>query len=181
MKLAAFFLIAGLLAAQEKDQQRQRGQSGPPDQSQSWTRGRLGSQNPAPGKVLTLEGILVDASCGDRSAMNLTKAPDPPQLAGGPPAKPSAEHAQHEHDPAAHQSDRSCAITGATRGFALLTNDGRLLNLNEGGNTLAAQALHANPAGRAMLNGTGGAIKPRAAIRGRIHGDRIVVEEIVKL
>jgi hypothetical protein len=32
-----------------------------------------------------------------------------------------------------------------------------------------------------MLNGTGGPIKPRAAIRGRIHGDRIVVEEIVKL
>ena len=46
MKLAAFFLMAGLLAAQEKDQRRQRGQSGPPDQSQSWSRGRLGSQIP---------------------------------------------------------------------------------------------------------------------------------------
>ena len=43
------------------------------------------------------------------------------------------------------------------------------------------RVIHANPAGRAMLNGTGGPIKPRAAIRGRIHADRFVVEEIVKL
>ena len=53
MKLAAFFLMAGLLAAQEKDQQPQRGQSGPPDQS--WTRGRLGSQIPL--IVITNRGL----------------------------------------------------------------------------------------------------------------------------
>jgi hypothetical protein len=134
MKLAAILLMTGLLAAQD----------------QSWTRGRLGAPAPRPGKLTTLEGILLDASCSDRSAP-------------------------------AHSPDRLCAITRATRGFALLTKDGRLLNLNEGGNTLAVHALHANPAGRAMLNGTGGGIKPPVTLRGRIHGDRVIVEKIVKL
>lgn len=189
MKLAAFLLMAGLLGAQEKDRARPRGQSGPPDESQSWTRGRLGTQNPAPGKLTNLDGLLVDASCDDRSALNLNKRPDPAQLASvqsaertAPAAKaPVDAHAEHPHDPATHQTDRSCAITGATRAFALLTKEGRLLNLSEGGNTLAMQALHANPDGRAMLNGTGGGIKPQVTVRGRVHGDRVIVEKIVKL
>jgi hypothetical protein len=153
MRLAATFVVAGLLAAQDT----------------SWTRGRLGAPAPRPGKVTMLEGLLVDASCPDRSASNLRQPPELPPPAALP------------NDPAAHQADRSCAITRATRGFALLTKDGRLLNLNEGGNTLAMQALHAIPDGRAMLNGTGGGIKPKVTLRGRVHGDRVIVEKIVKL
>ena len=135
-------------------------------QDQSWTRGRLGAPSPRPGKVTILEGALLDASCRDRSAPNLKKPPDPP-----PPPD----------DPAVHQIAPSCAITRATRGFALLTRDGRFLNLNEGGNTLALHALHASPSGRAMLNGNSGGIKPQVTLRGRVHGDRLIVEKIVKL
>ena len=79
------------------------------------------------------------------------------------------------------QPDRSCAVNGATRGFALLMPDGRLLNLDEGGNTMAIQGIHSIPAGRAMLNGTGGALKPQVTLRGRVQGDRLIVEKILKI
>ena len=176
MKFLTLVLAGAALFAQESQRHKQRGQSGPPDESQSWTRGRLGSQGPLPGKPVTLDGVLVDASCEDRSALNLAR-----------PAEQQAAHAQGSeaapavHDHSAHQTDRSCAVTGGTRGFALLMKEGRLLNLDEGGNTMVIQGLHANPEGRAMLNGTGGGIKPRATIRGKVHGDRFIVEQIVKL
>jgi hypothetical protein len=173
-----------------RNQDRQRGQTHPPDESQSWTRGRLGTQRPIPGKPDTFNGILIDASCDDRSAYNLSKPPEQPNLAAPPnaersapaaPAPPADVAAHHTPDAVTRQPDRSCAVTGATRGYAILTTEGRLLNLDEGGNTLVTQGLHANPEGRAMLNGKAGGIKPRVTLRGRVHGDRLIVDQIVKL
>ncbi len=145
-----------------------------------------------------ISGTLIDAACEDRSALNLQQPAAPPNLASQPPSRPmpaagvkvDAKTLQKERaDAMAHQnpdvlmrqSDRSCAVTGATRGFALLMSNGRLVNLDEGGNTLALQAIQSTPEGRAMLNGTGGAMKPQVTFRGRVQGDRVIVERILKL
>lgn len=76
------------------------------------------------------------------------------------------------------QQDPTCAITAATHGFALLLDNGRLLNLDEGGNTLAAQAIQSSTAGRAMLNGMGPGVKPRVTVTGRPQGDHLIVENL---
>lgn len=74
--------------------------------------------------------------------------------------------------------DPSCGITGETSAYAVLTDGGRLLNLDHGGNTKAGQAIHSNAAGRDMLNGKIPAIKPKVTIRGRVEGDRATVENL---
>src|SRR3712207_2011774 len=142
MRLAVLALAALSLFGQQhqdrnsaKNQDRDRGQTRPPDESQSWTRGRLGTQAPLPEKSSTYNGTLIDATCDDRSAYNLGRAPE-----------------QRQNEEQIRQNDRTGSITGATRGFALLTEKGRLLNLDEGGNTFANQALYASDAGRAMMN-----------------------------
>jgi len=76
------------------------------------------------------------------------------------------------------QPDPSCAITGATRGFAFLLPDGRLVNLDEGANTYAMEAIMATPGGRAMMNGTRPGLKLRAQIRGRLSSDRLAVDSL---
>jgi len=179
MRLAVFALAAASLFGQIQDkhaadnQNRDRGQTRPADESQSWTRGRLGAQAPLPEKSGTYNGILIDATCSDRTALNLGRAPEQHETAQPDPKT------EQPPDTAARMPDRSCAITGGTRGFALLTADGRLLNLDEGGNTYANQALYSSAAGRAMMNGTGGGVKPQSTIRGRVQGDRLIVEKIL--
>ncbi len=78
----------------------------------------------------------------------------------------------------ARQTDPSCAVTGGTRAFALLMNNGRLLNLDEGGNTFALQSVQSSDAGRSMLNGKAAGFKPKAAIKGRVRGDKLIVENL---
>ncbi|HWB84712.1 MAG TPA: hypothetical protein VG675_11275 [Bryobacteraceae bacterium] len=76
------------------------------------------------------------------------------------------------------QMDAGCAITGATHGFAVLLDNGRFLNLDQGGNTYAALAVQSSTAGKAMLNGQGPGVKPRVSIVGRIFGDRLMVDTL---
>jgi len=88
---------------------------------------------------------------------------------------------QHQvADLRARAGDLTCAITGATKAFAILLDDGRLLNLDEAGNTLALEAIQSSSAGRAMLNGNGPALKPKVTVKGIIHGDRLLVSQIVR-
>jgi hypothetical protein len=182
MKCLTFLPAALALLAQDKDRQRPRGQSGPPDESQSWTRGRLGTHNPIPGKLITMNGILIDASCDDRTAMNLARPPEKPPAEAADTHGAHAGSADRSENAHVHPSDdRTCAVTKGTRSFAFLMTEGRLLNLDEGGNTMVVQALSANPDGRAMLSGEAAGIKPRVSLRGRVHGDRFIVEKIVKL
>ena len=179
-------------SASSENQVRERGQTRPADESQSWTRGRLGTQAPIPYKLQNVSGILVDASCDDRSSLNLRQrpAPDiapPPNprapVAADPRSREAAERAgvtPHENaDLRTRQPDPSCAVNGGTRAFALLLPNGRLLNLDEGGTTLVWQRLNSLPQGRAMLNGAGPAFKPQFTLRGRVNGDRLIVDRIV--
>jgi hypothetical protein len=94
----------------------------------------------------------------------------------------SERHEVLEHqvpDLIGRQVDPTCAITGATHGFALvLTGNGRMLNLDEGGNTFANEALQGSPDGRAMMQGKGGGMKPLAVVKGNIHGDKLIVQSL---
>jgi hypothetical protein len=76
------------------------------------------------------------------------------------------------------QMDPTCAITGATHSFSIVLNQGRMLNLDDGGNTFATEAVNGSAAGRAMLNGNGGGFKPGVTIKGRIRADKIVVQSL---
>jgi len=76
------------------------------------------------------------------------------------------------------QPDDSCAISGDTKAFALLTDKGRLLNLDGGGNTWAWQAVQSTDAGRANLNGTGPAFKPHVTVKGQIWADQLIVQSL---
>lgn len=76
------------------------------------------------------------------------------------------------------QMDPTCAITGNTHGFAVILGDGRMLSLDDGGNTYANVAIQGSAAGRAMLNGNGGGLKPQVAIKGRMRGEQVVVQSL---
>ncbi|MBV8906658.1 MAG: hypothetical protein JOZ22_23700 [Acidobacteriia bacterium] len=78
----------------------------------------------------------------------------------------------------ARQPDMSCAITGDIKAFALLTDKGRLLNLDPGGNTWAFELVQSTDAGRSLLNGMGSSLKPHVAVKGQIWADELIVESI---
>jgi len=144
----------------------------------------------------------MDAGCRDRTNLNLRQPVVPlPQQNNASPAggddqkggvsakgvSVTPETADRERDGVtdqlhpdalARQEDLSCAVTGGTSNFSLLLDDGRLLNLDQGGNTLANQVIQSTTAGRAMLNGTGPAMKLRVSVRGVIRGDEIRATKI---
>ena len=143
----------------------------------------------------TIRGVLIDASCRDFSRFNLSQ---PPQALPAPVkdanAKPGggatasgitvdartldAERADampHQvADLASRQSDPTCAIKGDTHAYAVLLADGRVADLDEGGNTFADAAVKADPQGRAMLSGQGPGFKPIVVVTGRVQGSKIV-------
>jgi len=142
-------------------------------------------------------GLLVDAGCHDRSDFNLHLAPEsfPDSLAvqilarrtsGFQIALPPRFLESERADVMAHrvpdlrtrQMDPTCAVTADTREFALLLEDGGLLNLDPGGTTLAWQEILATAPGRAMLHGQGPGLKPYASISGRQEGSTLVVNRI---
>lgn len=154
---------------------------------------------------LTLEGVLVDASCKDRSRANLTTPPE--SLSAAMPVQPTAASGSSggnggvsaqgvsvdaktvaaergdvlEHqakDLATRQFDPTCAVTGGTSAYAVLLSNGRLLDLDEGGNTLASEAVLQSANGRAMLNGNAYGFKPQVKLTGRVRGDRIIVTQL---
>jgi len=171
-----------------------RDQTRPADETQTLDRGRPAHKE-LPGS-LTWNGTLVDAGCRDRTNLNLHQAPEPGP-APVPSAQPANEISAHgitvnrktlaaeRSDITPHQvpdmisreADPTCAITGGTRAFALLLDSGRLVNLNEGGNTLAIEALQSSAAGWALLAGTGAGLKPRVTVEGRLRDDRILVDK----
>jgi hypothetical protein len=178
---------------------RQRGQT-PVQEGQTMNRGRVGWQPMMPMNQQTVSGILIDASCEDRSSLNMrsTPLPLPPTQ---PPAQPpgaassagisvNAQTLEKERadvmphlvpDVRTRQEDPTCAVTAATSLYAVLTDSGRLLNLDQGGNTLMSQAISGDPRGRAMLNGQGPGIKPRVAVKGWIVDDKVIVDSIVSV
>jgi hypothetical protein len=77
------------------------------------------------------------------------------------------------------QLDPTCAITAATASYAIvLTADGRMLNLDDGGNTFANEAVLGSTVGRTMMGGNGGGFKPAAMVKGSIHADKVLVQSL---
>jgi hypothetical protein len=202
MKPLALFLLSFTLLAQRTANQnmvRQRGQTPVQDERETMTRGRIGSQQMMPLNEITVTGILVDASCEDRTSLNMRSRPLalPPaaaaQSAGAVSASGvsiGAQTVQQERadvlahlvpDVVARQQDPSCAVTASTSGYAMLTDSGRLLNLDQGGNTLVSAAILGSPGGRAMLNGQGPGIKPRTSVKGWILDDKVIVDRILTM
>ncbi len=187
-----------------ENQERDRGQTPTADETQTLDRGRIGTQGSVPPKPVMLHGILVDAGCRNRSSLNLKRSPEsvantaPAGMANRSDKNSTGGESAHgitvdqktidaersdvmEHqvlDLRSRQMDPTCAVTGATRGFALLTDNGRLLDLDEGGNSKAVEAVQASDAGRKMLSGAAPGFKPRATIKATIHGDRAMVDQL---
>jgi len=154
----------------------------------------------------TIQGVLVDAGCADRSGWNLDLPPE--QLTTAQPAQPAPtgpqatkgdEAAQSNGisidsktagterqdvtmvmstELAARQTDPTCAIKANTRAFAVLLPNGRLLDLDDGGNTYAALAVQHTPQGRAMINGKGPGFKPKVKVSGEVQGDRMLTQRL---
>jgi hypothetical protein len=192
--VSVLFCMVGF-AQQQTRQAERRGQVG----TEGVPKANKGRAETAHQKGKELHGILVDASCQDRSSLNLRQVPvslagsETPNNAGAVSAKGvtvdsntadrerSDAIAKQTADLRTRQQDPTCAVAGATVSFAVLLDDGRLLNLDEGGNTMAGQAIHVSPAGHAMLNGSASPFKPGITLLGRPERDRIVVERIIKL
>jgi hypothetical protein len=162
-------------------------------------------EKPKPIPPAVFHGVLLDGGCRDFSKSNLNKAPL--SVAASSPAEtPQAAAAAQANGPRAafgitvdaqtlaaertdvmphqvadllsRQSDPTCAIKGNTRAYALLLDNGRLLDLDEGGNTYATVAVGDSAAGRAMLTGQAPGLKPRATVKGRVQGDKIVAVSV---
>ena len=77
------------------------------------------------------------------------------------------------------QLDPTCAITAATHAYAIvLDSNGRMLNLDDGGDTYANEAVLGSAVGRAMMTGDSGGFKPQAMIKGNIHADIVSVKSL---
>jgi hypothetical protein len=143
--------------------------------------------------AVSWSGTLLDAGCTDRSLQNLRAQPTQ-TLATSKPAQKSPDGITvtpqvtksergdtvwaHTPDHASRYSSASCAVTADTKSFMLLLPDGTLLNLDEGGNTLALEAFQDSPAGHTILNGKVGGLKPQATILGVRSGDRLQTRSI---
>jgi len=142
-----------------------------------------------------IHGTLLDAGCTDRSTLNLRRPPTTfqasvpvqaqPVSAHGITVDPKTAHSERadvlEHmvrDIPARQSDPTCGVTGGTRAYAVLLDSGQLLDLDEGGNTLAAEAVFATREGRDLINGKAFGFKPRVTIQGRVGGGKIMVDRM---
>jgi hypothetical protein len=196
---AILFVLAATLLAQNPNP-REKTHIRDPKQSTEY--GRLGKQDINSAGVITLSGILVDAGCRDRSLRNLRQPPPPREQQLPPDANKSqtntgsvsaegvtvsAQTLESERadvldrqvpDSIARIDDPSCGITGATQGYALLMDNGRLLILDGAGNTWASQIVQVSDAGHAMLNGHGPAVKLRVSVQGRVRADEILVESL---
>jgi hypothetical protein len=72
----------------------------------------------------------------------------------------------------------ACPVTALTRAFGLELAGGKLFDLDEAGTTFVSAALNGNKDGRAVIDGTADSIRPRAAVKGRLHGSRIMVDSL---
>ena len=204
MKWQRFLALAALAAVCVCAQNTTR--SGRVAVSNQFGLGTHPDQLSVPTGNVILHGILVDAGCRDPNPRNLRQPPEtlqaaqpaePPTAAQNNPPLTGAVSAKgiavdsatinaergdvmdaHTPGMVERQSDPTCAVTANTTSFAVYTDSGRLVNLDQGGNTYAVVAVQATDAGRAMLNGQGPGIKPRVTVRGQLMGDRLLVNQI---
>ena len=164
-------------------------------------------EQPFHARQQTVQGYLIDAGCQDRSLWNMKRPPEQPAAAMAPLPSPEAKQGTrggqasqssgvsvdsktidterqdinpvtNRPDTPSRISDPTCAIKANTRAYAVLLGDGRLLDLDEGGNTYAALAVQHSKQGRAMINGQGPGFKPQVTITGVVQGDRLFTNEV---
>jgi hypothetical protein len=130
-------------------------------------------------------GSQMRAAQGYQNAPQPAQQQNPPTSASGITVDPKTLALERsdvlEHqvpDLRSRQMDPTCAITGATHSFSIVLPQGRMLNLDDGGNTFATEAVEGNAGGRAMLNGNSGGFKPTVVIKGRIRADKVVVQSL---
>jgi hypothetical protein len=130
-------------------------------------------------------GSQMRAAQGYANATQPAQEQNPPTSASGITVDPKTLAAERpdvlEHqvpDLHSRQMDPTCAITGSTHAFSIVLKEGRMLNLDDGGNTYATVAVQGSAAGRAMLNGNGGGLKPDVVIKGRMRADKVVVQTL---
>ncbi len=208
VRTAALFACAALLAsAQNKNEDRDRGatplQAGPaPTVTLYGTLVDAGCRNrsalnmslpavpfttalPAETPAEKQAGTQMRSSQGFANAQQPAQEQNPARNAFGITvdsktlANERSDVLEHQvQDLHSRQMDPTCAITGNSHGYAIVLNDGRMLNLDDGGNSYANVAIQGNAAGRAMLNGNGGGLKPNVIIKGNIRADRVVVQTL---
>lgn len=200
-------LAAFLAAAQNPNEDRDRGatriQAGPaPTVTMYGTlvdagcRNRTALNMSLPSLPLTASGpaqTAAEAQSGSqmRAAQGYQNASQPsqqqnPQVSASGVTVDSKTLAAERRDVLDHQvpdlrtrqMDPTCAITGATHSFAVVLPEGRMLNLDDGGNTFANEAVNGSAAGRAVMSGSGGGFKPQVVIKGRIRADKVVVQTL---
>jgi len=181
-----------------------RGQTPVQPPGQSFDYGRVGSQASVSSGPVTLHGMLVDASCLNRTNSNLARLPAampnllPPKSVTQAPSTgnstaegitvDAATLARERADIMAHQvpdilsrqDNPTCAITASTKEYGLVLPGGRFLDLDYGGDTLANELVFASPQGQGMLNGTGSGVKLPVIVTGRVFGDKFVVEQLTR-
>jgi hypothetical protein len=130
-------------------------------------------------------GSQMRAAQGYANATQPAQEQNPPTSASGIIVDPKTLAAERpdvlEHqvpDLRSRQMDPTCAITGSTHAFSIVLKEGRMLNLDDGGNTYATVAVQGSAAGRAMLNGNGVGLKPDVVIKGRMRADKVVVQTL---
>lgn len=198
--LAVLSFVGRSTRTSHENMVRDRGQTPTQGPRLTLDRGRFGSEASVPLDPATWTGVLVDAGCNNRDAFALG-APAAGHVAVEPGATGEKAGAAKgitvsgktlasersdvlpilAPDVAFGSMDPACAVTGSTRGFAVYLSNGVLKNLDEGGNTKAMEMFQASPQGQAVLNGKSLGEKLRVAVKGMMHGDRIVVEDIRRL
>jgi hypothetical protein len=143
----------------------------------------------------TWTGLLLDGDCVDRSLENMLSPPAQEMARAKPvtnqvagisvaPGVVKAERGDvllpHTLDHASRYQSASCAITAETKSFALLLlPKGPLLELNEAGNTFAMESFEDTPAGREILDGKVGGLKPHAIVKGLRQGDELRAAAVI--
>jgi hypothetical protein len=189
MRFFAAILCLAVMPAQGADREKPAEKRGQTVQRNERTAQSPIGKSKDHGNDITLTGVLIDSGCPDRSNLNLTRRPSGPEGAAIPvrnqadrnitaEGERSGAIAHQTPDALSRQEDRTCAITGGTRGYGLLLDDGRLINLDEGGNTFANEAVQSSKAGQAMLNGAGPGLKPRVEVTGRLREERFFVRRL---
>jgi hypothetical protein len=146
----------------------------------------FGSSAPAQSAADLQSGAQMRTAQGYQNPSAPSQQPNNPISVNGitvdPKTLAAERHDVLEHqvqDLRSRQLDPTCAITGATHGFAIvLTDNGRLLNLDDGGNTFANEAVQGSPVGRTMMTGNGGGFKPAVVVKGNIHADKVTVQTL---
>lgn len=152
------------------------------------------------GKMRTWKGTLVDASCAQNMAgmgtsSQTTTSAERSATESTTGEKRSeqgeASREQHQSQTGAERShtsataggmhvdakaiSQSCPVTSTTKDFALVTNDGRFLQLNDEGDAKVASELKTNNKWNKAINSNK---KISASVRGNLEGDTLQVESV---